>query len=130
MDRIMVAVAIGMGLVFAAGVILGFLVTISMASNREDRLGTLTRQPPDAAARGARRLSRPWLPRHHAAGYRLEQVGDGELSEFACPRRDEINEQQPGPSAGRLPQRGEAMLVRHSPLRPTAILNQSTMTAE
>jgi hypothetical protein len=31
-------------------------VTISMASKREDRLGTLTRQPPDAAARGARRL--------------------------------------------------------------------------
>ena len=56
MNRIMVAVAIGMGLVFAAGVILGFLVTISMASNREDRLGTLTRHPPDAAARGARRL--------------------------------------------------------------------------
>lgn len=55
-DRIMVAVAIGMALVFAAGVILGFLVTISRASNREDRLGTLTRQPPDAAARGARRL--------------------------------------------------------------------------
>ena|GEM_PF-1303166 len=56
MDRIMVAMAIGMGLVFAAGVILGFLVTISRASNREDRLGTLTRQPPDAVARGARRL--------------------------------------------------------------------------
>ena len=56
MNRIVVAVAIGMALVFAAGVILGFLVTISMASNREDRLGTLTRQAPDAAARGARRL--------------------------------------------------------------------------
>ena len=56
MDRIMVAVVIGIALVFAAGVILGFLVTISMASRREDRLGTLTRQPPDAAARGARRL--------------------------------------------------------------------------
>jgi len=55
-NRIVVAVAIGMALVFAAGVILGFLVTISMASNREDRLGTLTRQAPDAAARGARRL--------------------------------------------------------------------------
>jgi hypothetical protein len=52
----MVAVAIGMALVFAAGVILGFLVTISLASNREDRLSTLTRQAPDAAARGARRL--------------------------------------------------------------------------
>jgi uncharacterized membrane protein YciS (DUF1049 family) len=51
----MVAVAIGMALVFAVGVVLGFLVTISMASNREVRLGTLTRQAPDAAARGARR---------------------------------------------------------------------------
>ena len=56
MDRTMIAVAIGMALVFAAGVILGFLVTISMASKREDRQGTLLRQPPDAAARGARRL--------------------------------------------------------------------------
>ena len=55
-DRIMVAVAIGTALVFAFGVLLGFLVTISMASKREDRLGTLTRQPPDVAARGARRL--------------------------------------------------------------------------
>jgi hypothetical protein len=56
MDRTMIAVAIGMALVFAAGVILGFLVTISMASRREDKLGTLTRQPPDAAARGSRRM--------------------------------------------------------------------------
>ena len=56
MDRTMIAVAIGMALVFAAGVILGFLVMISMASRREDKLGTLTRQPPDAAARGARRM--------------------------------------------------------------------------
>jgi hypothetical protein len=54
-DRIMVAVAIGMALVFAVGVVLGFLVTISMASHRESRLGTVTRRPPDAAARGARR---------------------------------------------------------------------------
>ena len=51
----MVAVAIGMALVFSFGVLLGFLVTISIASKREDRLGTLTRQPPNAAARGARR---------------------------------------------------------------------------
>jgi hypothetical protein len=56
MDRTMIAVAIGMALVFATGVILGFLLTISMASRREDRLGTLTSQAPDAAARGARRL--------------------------------------------------------------------------
>jgi hypothetical protein len=57
-DRIMVAVSIGMALVFATGVILGFLVTISLASNREDRQGTLTQQAPGAAARGARRLFR------------------------------------------------------------------------
>ena len=56
MDRIMVAVAIGMALVFAFGAVLGIIAMVSMASNREDRLGTLTRQPPDAAARGARRL--------------------------------------------------------------------------
>jgi hypothetical protein len=31
-------------------------VTLAMAARREDHLGTLTRQPPDAAARGARRL--------------------------------------------------------------------------
>ena len=61
MDRIMVAMAIVMALVFAFGVILGFLVTISMASHREDRLGTLLRQPPDTAARGARRMFRVGL---------------------------------------------------------------------
>jgi len=36
-DRIMVAVAIGMALVFALGVVLGVIAMISMASNREDR---------------------------------------------------------------------------------------------
>jgi hypothetical protein len=56
MDRIMVAVAIGMALVFSIGVVLGVIAMVSMASNREDRLGTLTRQPPDVFARGARRL--------------------------------------------------------------------------
>jgi hypothetical protein len=56
MDRIMLAVAIGLALTFAVGVVLGVIVMISMASNREDRLGTLTSQPPDLLARGARRL--------------------------------------------------------------------------
>jgi hypothetical protein len=56
MDRIMVAVAIGMALAFATGVLLGVIAMVSMASNREDRLGTLTREPPDVLARGARRL--------------------------------------------------------------------------
>jgi hypothetical protein len=46
-----------MALVFPLGVVLGVIAMVSMASNREDRLGTLTRQPPDLLARGARRLN-------------------------------------------------------------------------
>lgn len=57
MDRITVAEAIGTALVFAIGVVLGVIAMVSLASNREDRLGTLTRQPPDLLARGARRLT-------------------------------------------------------------------------
>jgi hypothetical protein len=56
-DRITVAEAIGTALVFAIGVVLGVIAMVSMASNREDRLGTLTRQPPDLLAQGARRLN-------------------------------------------------------------------------
>ena len=57
MDRIMVATAIGVALVFCLGVVLGVIAMVSMASNREDRMGTLLRQPPDLLARGARRLN-------------------------------------------------------------------------
>ena len=57
MDRIMIAVAIGMALVFSIGVVIGVIAMVSMASNREDRLGTLTRRAPGALARGARRLN-------------------------------------------------------------------------
>jgi hypothetical protein len=57
MDRITVAVAIGMALVFAIGVVFGVIAMVSMASHQEDRLGTLTRQPPGRLARGARRLN-------------------------------------------------------------------------
>ena len=57
MDRITVAVAIGMALVFATGVVFGVIAMVSMASRREDRLGTLTGQPPGLLARGARRLN-------------------------------------------------------------------------
>jgi hypothetical protein len=57
MDRIVVAVAIGMGLVFGTGTIVGIVVMIAMAVRREDRRYTLTGQPPDVAARGARRLA-------------------------------------------------------------------------
>ena len=57
MDRIMVAVAIGMALVFGTGVLVGVIAMVAMAIRREDKLGTLTRQPPDILARGARRLN-------------------------------------------------------------------------
>ena len=67
MDRIMLAVAIGLALTFAVGVVLGVIVMISMASNREDRLGTLTSQPPDLLARGARRLYGVGLRDSHTA---------------------------------------------------------------
>ena len=57
MDRIMVAVAIGMGLVFGTGMMVGIVAMIAMAVRREDRRYTLTGQPPDVAARGVRRLT-------------------------------------------------------------------------
>ena len=41
----------------------------------------------------------------------LEQVGDGELCEFAGAGRDEVDEEKAGPAAGGLPQRGEAVFV-------------------
>ena len=41
----------------------------------------------------------------------LEQVGQRELREFARAGRDEVDEQQPQPSARRLPQRGKTVLV-------------------
>jgi hypothetical protein len=47
MDRIMVAVAIGMGLVFGIGVLVGVIAMVSMAIRGEAKLGTLTRQPPE-----------------------------------------------------------------------------------
>ena len=73
MDRIMVAVAIGMGLVYGTGVMLGIIAMIAMAVRREDRHYTLTGQPPDVAARGVRRLARVGLrdimpPDHGQAG--------------------------------------------------------------
>lgn len=57
MDRIMVAEAIGMGLAYAAGVVLGVIAMIALTVRREDKRNTLTQQPPDAAARGVRRLT-------------------------------------------------------------------------
>jgi hypothetical protein len=57
MDRILVAVAIGMGLVFGTGMMVGVVAMIAMAVRREDRRYTLTGNAPDAAARGVRRLA-------------------------------------------------------------------------
>jgi hypothetical protein len=57
MDRIMVAAAIGMGLVFAAGVMVGIVLMVATAIRREEKRGTLTKEPPDAAASAVRRLS-------------------------------------------------------------------------
>lgn len=56
-DRIMVAVAIGMALVFGTGFLVGVIAMVSMSIRREDRRGSLTQRPPDVAARGARRLN-------------------------------------------------------------------------
>jgi hypothetical protein len=57
MDRILVAVAIGMGLVFGTGMMVGVVAMIAMAVRREDRRYTLTGDAPDVAARGVRRLA-------------------------------------------------------------------------
>jgi hypothetical protein len=56
MDRIMIAVAIGATLVFGTGVLLGVIAMVAMAVRREDKGHTLTGEPPDSLARGARRL--------------------------------------------------------------------------
>jgi hypothetical protein len=57
MDRILIAVATGVTLVFGTGVITGVIAMVALAIRKEDRLGSLTRQPPSAATRGARRLN-------------------------------------------------------------------------
>lgn len=57
MDRITVALAIGAGLVFAVGVLVGLLAMISAAVHREDRLHSLTSEPPGVLARGVRRMA-------------------------------------------------------------------------
>ena len=57
MDRIVIAVATGMTLVFGTGVMTGVIAMVAMAIRKEDRLRSLTRPPPGAAARGARRLN-------------------------------------------------------------------------
>ena len=53
----------------------------------------------------------------------LQQVGNRELRKLAGTRRNEVDQQQPSPSAARLPQRREAVLVgilRSAQQRPRA----------
>lgn len=57
MDRIMIAVATEITLVFGAGIIAGVIAMVALAIRKEDRLRSLTRQSPSAATRGARRLN-------------------------------------------------------------------------
>jgi hypothetical protein len=57
MDRIVIAVATGMTFVFGTGVMAGVIAMVAIAIRKEDRLRSLTRQPPSAAARGSRRLN-------------------------------------------------------------------------
>ena len=57
MDRIVIAVATEMTFVFCVGVMAGVIAMVALAIRKEDRLRSLTRQPPSAAARGARRLN-------------------------------------------------------------------------
>jgi hypothetical protein len=45
----MVAAAIGMGLVFVAGVVFGVVLMVATAIRREDKRKTLTQEPPDDA---------------------------------------------------------------------------------
>ena len=59
----------------------------------------------------------------------LKQVGQRELRELARARRDEIDEQQAKPSAGRLPQRGESVAVGVLSARQRASRRRSTKSA-
>jgi hypothetical protein len=58
MDRIMVAAAIGMGLVFVTGVMVGIVLMVATAIRTKDRRETPTQEPPDAAARAVRKPNR------------------------------------------------------------------------
>lgn len=55
MGPMVIAVAIGVSL--GTGLVVGVIVMVAMAVRREDRQYSLTRQAPDVAARGVRRLT-------------------------------------------------------------------------
>jgi hypothetical protein len=76
-DRIMVAAAIGVALVFAAGVILGFLVTISLGSPAASAVRVDRRVRPDRPRR------KPWRPAYDG---NADPGGENTLEEIALPR--------------------------------------------
>ena len=77
MDRIMISVAIGAILVFGTGIVVGIIAMVAMAVRREDKRHTLTGEPPDAMARGARRLAGVGLRDIYAPGEDQAPPGPG-----------------------------------------------------
>jgi hypothetical protein len=57
MSGIEAVLAIAFLAVLLAGVAIGVIIVVGVASNREDRRGTLTSEAPDAITRGARKLT-------------------------------------------------------------------------
>jgi hypothetical protein len=51
-DRIVLAAAIGMGLIFVTGVMVGVVLMVAMAIRNPDRRKALAQRPPDAAGLG------------------------------------------------------------------------------
>lgn len=60
MGGIGAAVAIFSLIAVIGGVVIGVVVIVSIASRREDRLFSLTREAPDAMCRGVRRFTGVW----------------------------------------------------------------------
>jgi len=60
MSGIDAAVAIFLLIAFIGGIVIGVVVIVSIASRREDRQFSLTREAPDAMCRGARRFTGVW----------------------------------------------------------------------
>jgi len=54
---VVVVVAAAIGVSLGAGLVIGVIAMVAMAVRREDRQYSLTRQAPDLAARGVRRLT-------------------------------------------------------------------------
>jgi hypothetical protein len=77
----LVAVVLLVG--FLGGIMVGIIVIVSVASRREDAHYSLGGAAPDAACRGARRLSQAWILGETVkpAGYRhLDEEDDEELA--------------------------------------------------